>query len=156
MCEKKEFKFVWKKSTSFSTLDVRSKTTFIANVGCIKTIFSLDSENDRKRSTLSHETKFSYLQILQMMINLGPHAHRFFEVLRTCGQQHEFLHCQFVASVTATVDDLEKIHWQGTEFFSSITLNAGTGSWIVELESLATYWYNGKLLWAALNIDRKN
>ena len=47
-----------------------------------------------------------HLQILQMMIHFRAHTHRFFECFCASGQEHKFLHCQFITSVTASIDHL--------------------------------------------------
>jgi hypothetical protein len=74
--------------TFFILLNVRSETTFITNVGSIKTVLGL---NDR----------------LEVVIDFGTHLHGFLEGLGTSGENHEFLHGQLVTGVRTTVNNVE-------------------------------------------------
>jgi hypothetical protein len=50
--------------------------------------------------------------IFQVMVHLATHFHRFGETVSASGQDHKLLHGQLVAGVTASVDDVERWHWQ--------------------------------------------
>ena len=63
---------------------------------------------DERSTHRSNPKAKSSLQVLQMMVHLRAHAHGFLECLRSCWQEHEFLHGKFIASMAATVDDLAR------------------------------------------------
>lgn len=74
-------------------LNVGGEATLISHSGSIQTELSLDD-------------------VLQVMVHLGAHLHGLSEAGGTSGQDHELLHGQFVASMAATVNDIESGHRQ--------------------------------------------
>ncbi|GFE53405.1 phosphopyruvate hydratase, putative [Babesia ovis] len=71
-----------------SRLDVGGKTTFITDIGGILTVLGVDD-------------------LLEVVVDFTTHADGFLEGGSTNGKDHEFLHGQAVASVGATVDNVE-------------------------------------------------
>ena len=77
-------------ATFFVLQDVGGKATLISHVGGILPIFLLDD-------------------ILQVVVNLCSDAHGLPEVFGPNRKDHKLLHGQLVASVRATVDDIESL-----------------------------------------------
>lgn len=77
----------------FVLQDVRRKSTLVTYSRCVEAKLLLNAR-------------------LQVMVDLAAHLHGFREVTRTGGQDHKLLHGQFVASVGATVDHIERWHRQ--------------------------------------------
>ncbi|TMW49879.1 hypothetical protein DOY81_005060 [Sarcophaga bullata] len=85
-------------------LNVGCKTTFITDSGSIQTEFILDD-------------------LFQVMVDFRANFHGFGEAGGTGRQNHEFLHSQFVASVAATVDDIESRYRQNDILVTSQVSN---------------------------------
>ena len=68
--------------------NVGGKTTFIANVGSIKTVFLLDDA-------------------LEGMIDFSTNLHGMSEAVSTSGEDHELLEGELITSVFTTVDNVE-------------------------------------------------
>ena len=85
----------------FVVKNIGRKTTLITDGRRVQTVALLDL-------TLHiRVNKTSGLQYLEMMVHLAAHAHRLLERLGAGGQEHELLHGEFVARVTAAVDHVE-------------------------------------------------
>lgn len=68
--------------------DVGGKSSLITHIGGILAILGLDNAP-------------------QVVVDLGPHPHGLFEAASPHRQDHELLHGQLVASMGATIDDIE-------------------------------------------------
>lgn len=70
--------------------DVWRKAAFIADIAGVQTILVLD-----------HAAK--------MVVHLSTHPHGLREALRSNGQNHKLLHGELVASMRASIDDIERL-----------------------------------------------
>ena len=55
------------------------------------------------------------------MVDLDSETERFLEGRGSCGEYHELLHLKTVASVSSSIDDVERRHWHDelVSWFSS-------------------------------------